>query len=173
MNNQANNKQTADEQAGDNNAGDNNAGDNQAEAAFAWTDAYLLGYGPMDDTHREFVQIVSAMLQADDASFTSHFKAFALHAERHFGEEKQWMESSEFPARECHIDEHTAVMKSVREVEVVLDQGDIDAGRSLARALADWFPGHADYMDAALSHWMAKRSYGGKPLVFRRDAVKA
>ena len=48
-----------------------------------------------------------------------------------------------------------------------------ERGRSLARALADWFPGHADYMDAALSHWMAKRSYGGKPLVFRRDAVKA
>ena len=158
MNNEASNNQT----------GDHNAGDNQAEAAFAWTDAYLLGYGPMDDTHREFVQIVSAMLQADDASFTSHFKAFALHAERHFGEEKQWMESSEFPARECHIDEHTAVMKSVREVEVVLDQGAIDAGRSLARALADWFPGHADYLDSALAAWMFQREFGGKPVVLHR-----
>jgi hypothetical protein len=24
-------------------------------------------------------------------------------------------------------------------------------------------------MDAALSHWMSKRSYGGPPVVFRRD----
>ena len=27
-----------------------------------WTDNYLLGHAPMDDTHREFVEIVDAML---------------------------------------------------------------------------------------------------------------
>ena len=25
-----------------------------------WTDAFLLGYEPMDDTHREFVEIVES-----------------------------------------------------------------------------------------------------------------
>ena len=27
-----------------------------------WTDNYLLGHAPMDDTHREFVEVVDAML---------------------------------------------------------------------------------------------------------------
>jgi hemerythrin len=136
---------------------------------FPWTDTYLLGYTPMDETHREFVQIVDAMLACPDAEFAAHMASFATHAERHFAEEKQWMESTEFPARECHIDEHTAVLASVRQVQEVVAKGDVEEGRRLAGALKDWFPGHADYMDSALSHWMAKKSWGGKPVVLRRN----
>ena len=29
---------------------------------FSWSDDYLLGYGAMDDTHREFVTIVNDLL---------------------------------------------------------------------------------------------------------------
>jgi hemerythrin len=43
--------------------------------------------------------------------------------------------------------------------------------RDLAEALVGWFPGHADYMDAALSHWLAKRSFGGAPVVLRRSVT--
>ena len=32
-----------------------------------WTDAFLLGYEPMDDTHREFVEIVDKLLTCPDA----------------------------------------------------------------------------------------------------------
>ena len=42
-------------------------------------------------------------------------------------------------------------------------------GRRLAAALADWFPGHAFHRDSALAHWMVKRSFGGKPVVLRRN----
>jgi hemerythrin len=47
---------------------------------FPWTDAYLLGYPPMDDTHREFVVIVSALLAAEDNEVAGHLEAFAKHA---------------------------------------------------------------------------------------------
>ena len=59
-------------------------------------------------------------------------------------------------------------MKSIEGVRRRVAQGDADAARRLARALADWFPGHADYMDAALAHWMCKQRLGGKPVVVRR-----
>ena len=58
---------------------------------FPWTDSYLLGYPPMDDTHREFVVIVDAMLQSADAEFGTHLQAFADHAHRHFEQERAWM----------------------------------------------------------------------------------
>ena len=29
-----------------------------------WTDAFLVGFEPMDETHREFVDITSALLKA-------------------------------------------------------------------------------------------------------------
>ena len=136
---------------------------------FTWTDAYLLGYAPMDNTHREFVAIVSALLGADDASVAGYLEAFAKHAEAHFSQEHEWMEKTEFPAMQCHIDEHNAVMKSVREVQEIVAGGDAAQGRSLAKALADWFPGHADYMDSALAAWMSKKTHGGKPVVLRRN----
>lgn len=138
---------------------------------FGWTDAYLLGYGPMDETHREFVDIVNALLTCSDAEFPAHLDAFARHAEAHFGEEDAWMERTAFPPRECHVNEHAAVMKSVYQVIEVVKQGDVPEGRRLAAALADWFPGHAFHLDSALAHWMVKRSFGGKPVVLRRNVV--
>lgn len=140
-------------------------------ANFRWSDAFLLGYGPMDDTHREFVDCVRAMLDAPEAGFLAALDAFAAHAERHFGEEREWMVGTSFPAADCHIQEHEAVMNSVREVRTAIaeEREDVELGRALARELVNWFPGHADYMDAALSHWMVKRRHGGKPIVIRRD----
>ena len=138
---------------------------------FEWTDAYLLGYQPMDDTHREFVEIVDAMLNAEDAGFAACLDAFAAHAETHFEQERVWMEKTDFPAKDCHIDEHAAVMKSVYEVIKLVAEGDVPEGRRLAAELQRWFPGHADYLDASLAQWMVKKSLGGAPIVLKRNVV--
>lgn len=136
---------------------------------FEWSDAFLLGFGPMDRVHHEFVSIVQAMLNCPDEKLLGHLKEFECHAASHFDQEQAWMSSTDFPARECHEDEHRAVQKSVAEVIPLVASGDVAAGRRLAQALADWFPGHADYLDSALAHWMVKRSTGGKPIVIRRN----
>jgi hemerythrin len=139
---------------------------------FSWSDEYLLGYGAMDDTHREFVTIVNDLLTCDDAAVEGHLQAFARHAEAHFKEEDGWMERTDFPPRECHVDEHAAVLKSVYDVLEVVKQGDFAEARRLAAALADWFPGHAFHLDSALAQWMVKKSHGGKPVVIRRNVVQ-
>lgn len=143
-----------------------------APGTFRWTDAYLLGYQPMDDTHREFVELVDAMLAADDAGFAVLLDSFAKHATEHFERERAWMEGSGFPATDCHVDEHGAVMQSVMGVIAIVATGNIAEGRRLARELAKWFPGHADYMDASLAQWMVKQSTGGAPIVVRRGVVR-
>lgn len=140
---------------------------------FDWTDRYLLGYTAMDDTHREFVTLVDALLTAPDAGLAQALDAFAAHAVAHFEQEDGWMRGTDFPAADCHIDEHAKVLASVREVQQELAAGNVVLVRELAQALMDWFPGHADYMDSALAQWMVKRSHGGAPLVFRRDSAKA
>lgn len=141
-------------------------------APFHWSDAFLLGYAPMDNTHQEFVEIVEAMLTAKDEDFAGLMDAFVKHAERHFEEERTWMAETEFPAMQCHVDEHEAVLQSTIEVrELIANGGDIAVGRSLASELARWFPGHADYMDASLAQWMAKKRCGGTPVVLRRGVA--
>ncbi len=140
---------------------------------FAWDDRYLLGHAAMDDTHREFVERVDALLTADDAALPEALAAFARHAEAHFAQENAWMEAHGFPARECHIDEHNKVLASVYAVQQQLVDGDVELCRELASALMVWFPGHADYLDSALAGWLVKRTHGGAPLVLRRSHAKA
>ncbi len=138
----------------------------------AWSDRYLLGYAAMDDTHREFVERVAALERAADAELGAQLAQFAQHAIEHFEQEERWMTSTAFPATQCHADEHAAVLRSVREVQQMLRDGAaVTIVRDLTRALVDWFPAHADYMDAALSHWMSKRTHGGLPVVLKRGVT--
>jgi hemerythrin-like metal-binding protein len=139
------------------------------DETLAWHDGFLLGYGPMDGVHQEFVQCVSALQVATDADLPAALDALEAHVLAHFGEEDRWMEESGFPARECHVNEHAAVLASLRGVKQRLAQGDAAVCRRLALELARWFPGHADYLDSALAHWMCKQRLGGKPVVVRRD----
>jgi len=139
---------------------------------FAWDDRYLLGHAEMDDTHREFVDLVSALQKADDAGLGAALAALAAHCEAHFAQENEWMERNDFPPRDCHIDEHNKVLASVYEVRQHLANGDVAIVRELAAALIDWFPAHADYLDSALATWLVKRAHAGAPLVLRRNVVK-
>lgn len=136
--------------------------------AAAWHDDLKLGYGPIDDVHDEFLALLDALLGASDADMAGSLEAVHQHSRQHFALEEAWMEETDFPARGCHADEHAAVLASMEGVARRVAGGDFEAGRRLARALADWFPGHAEYLDAALAHWMCKKRLGGKPVVLRR-----
>lgn len=133
-----------------------------------WSDRFLLGYTPMDEVHREFVGIVEHLQQATDAELPQLLERFAEHAKAHFDTEDTWMVETDFPARDCHIDEHAAVMRSVHAVRELLAQGNFAICRDLVSELVKWFPAHADHLDSALAHWLCKRRLGGKPVVVRR-----
>ena len=128
-----------------------------SETTLTWGDNHVLGYTPMDDIHEEFVDLIGQMQVASDAQLSELLNAMQAHLQSHFDEENLWMMETEFPPRDCHIEQHDAVLKSVAEVQEVLAQGNVDVCRSLVAALADWFPGHATHLDSALAHWMCKR----------------
>lgn len=118
-------------------------------AARNMNDKFLLGFDAMDEVHGEFLQLVAALVAATDEQLKSALATIAAHLELHFELEDGWMTQTEFPPRECHIDEHAAVMKSVRDVQGMLVAGEEDGfatARALAMALEDWFPGHATHL---------------------------
>ena len=139
----------------------------------AWSDALLLGYSAMDDEHREFVATLQALLAADANSVAARLDDFAAHARRHFAAEDTWMNETAFPPRQCHIDEHAAVLASVDEVRALVARGRVEHVPSLAAALADWFPRHAHHLDSALATWMCKQRFSARPVVLRRGATQA
>lgn len=135
----------------------------------AWNDGLLLGYGPMDLVHQEFVECVASLTTATEVQMAERMRQLITHVRHHFEEENLWMNKTNFPAKECHIDEHAAVLKSIMEVNELVINGDTSQCLRLSKALMDWFPGHADYLDSALAHWMCKQQLGGKPIVLKRS----
>ncbi|EFI60255.1 MULTISPECIES: bacteriohemerythrin [Comamonas] len=142
-------------------------------ATLVWGDHLLMGHGPMDELHEEFVELIALLQTAEDSELPSLLQAMQTHLQHHFAEEDQWMLSTGFPPRDCHIDEHAAVLKSVAEVRVKLADGDVALCRDLTKALVDWFPGHATHLDSALAHWLSKQRFGGKPVVIRRNILSS
>lgn len=149
---------------------DEAAPSNRSDTSFAWSDARLLGYKPMDDTHEEFYEVAFRLLTCDADGVQAALAAFEEHAVQHFGQEEEWMRATAFPPADCHVEEHAAVLKSTREVRAAITEGraTVDLAHDFAIHLFQWFPGHADYLDSALAAWMCKQIYGGKPVVLRR-----
>lgn len=127
-----------------------------------------LGDSELDEVHREFAQLIGALADCSAAQMPGTMSALGAHCRSHFGAEDAWMEESDFPARACHQQEHAAVLASIEGVTRRVAAGDIAAGRTLAAALAEWFPAHTIHLDSALVHWRSKRRWGGKPVVLQR-----
>jgi hemerythrin len=142
--------------------------DLKATPHLSWHDGMLLGHPAIDSDHEEFVRLILALEQVADEGVAATLEALAEHAIAHFELEERHMDQTRFPARECHAAEHRAVLSSVAGVRARVLKGDLAPARALANALADWFPGHAEYLDAALSHLLCKQHHGGKPVVLRR-----
>jgi hemerythrin-like metal-binding protein len=145
---------------------------NTTNTSIHWTDDFLLGFGPMDETHQEFVNCIAAVQHAEPKDSLVLMDQLLEHATAHFKQEDDWMMSTEFPPRTCHMDEHAAVLASITGVRALALQGATEKCLHLANELARWFPSHADHLDSALSHWMCKIKYDAKPLVFKRSVAQ-
>lgn len=151
-------------------ARDDHAPAQASDNSLVWSDARLLGFTQMDDVHKEFYKVALQLVVCTEATAASAIEEFEKHAISHFDQEDEWMRSTNFPPRDCHIDEHAAVLKSVGEVKAAVAEGraGADLVRDIGMHLFDWFPGHADYLDSALAAWMTKQTMGGKPIVIKR-----
>ena len=127
-----------------------------------------LGYAPMDSIHEEFEALLRRATTAGEQDWLAILTEIDAHLRSHFEAEDRWMKETGFPPGDCHMDEHAAVLKSSSEVLELARVGDSRPAPSFIQALADWFPGHADYLDSALAAWMCKRQFGGKPVVLHR-----
>lgn len=127
-----------------------------------------LGYQAMDDIHEDFIEIIDSLKKNTDEHLLNNFHYLASHLIHHFKQEDEWMIETEFPPQKCHIEEHAAVLKSLHEVNELLEQGNTLIARRFIEELENWFPAHAIHLDSALAHWMCKKRFGGKPVIIAK-----
>jgi hemerythrin-like metal-binding protein len=124
-----------------------------------WSAQLALGQSVMDDTHREFVDLLNRVAAAPEQDLLASLDAFITHTEQHFGEEERWMQEFAFPPLHCHQGEHANVLEVIREVRRRVADGQVQLGATLTQALAEWFPQHAGSMDAVLAMYMKEIGY--------------
>ncbi|MFN7087672.1 MAG: hemerythrin domain-containing protein [Burkholderiales bacterium] len=124
-----------------------------------WSAELELQSAVMDDTHREFVALLNEMGDASASEMLASVDAFLAHTERHFAQEEQWMTATDFPPLGCHKTEHDGILDVVREVRNRVAAGELHYGNALAAALAEWFPLHAQGMDAMLALYLREAGF--------------
>lgn len=129
-----------------------------------------LGYAPMDTLHEEFEQLLQRGSTAAAEDCLPLLVEVDTHLRSHVAAEDRWMTDTDFPPRDCHIEEHAAVLESSAEVLQLARAGNFAPAPSFFTALAEWFPGHAAYLDSALAAWMCKRQFDGRPVVLHRPS---
>ncbi len=118
----------------------------------AFEQRYLLGISEMDETHREFVDLVNRLGVAPKAEFIPLFAELFSHTQRHFDHENRLMQASGFPAVREHTDEHQRILGELNRFSQKVATGSIMMGKAyVTQQLPQWFDLHAKTMDSALA----------------------
>jgi hemerythrin-like metal-binding protein len=116
-----------------------------------WSDALSLDLPLMDETHREFVDLLANAADAPDDGLVEAWADLIEHTDQHFAQEDRWMRQAHFASGNCHSTQHKVVLGVMREGLVQGKTGQLHVIRQMAHELAIWFPQHAQSMDAALA----------------------
>ncbi len=121
-----------------------------------WSEALSLDLPLMDDTHREFVDLLAAVEAAGDDAVIPAWRALIDHTQLHFDQEDRWMRETRFAAGNCHSVQHKVVLDVMREGLKRAEGGELELLRMMVGELAQWFPQHAQSMDAGLALHMRR-----------------
>ncbi|RQO56313.1 hemerythrin [Paucibacter sp. KBW04] len=129
-------------------------------SSLPWTEALALQHAQLDQTHQEFVALLNtwgeALLAGSDTVIPLYLDLLG-HTEAHFGMEEGWMAATGFAPENCHSKQHAMVLDVMRQVLVHAQaHHDLEPMRNLLPELVNWFPAHAEMMDAALVYHMGQ-----------------
>ena len=132
----------------------------------------------MDDTHHEFVQLLAEVQNASDDTLLMHWANLIEHTDDHFGREDEWMLQTAFASGNCHTTQHKIVLQVLREGLQHGQNGDLKMIRAMADELVNWFPQHAQAMDASLALHMRRVDFDpvtgkiNKPEALPKEAIQ-
>lgn len=140
------------------------------------TSSLHLGDTSLDDDHDRLQRYIAVLQAAAPEQAVHAIDDLRAHAAVHFAAEDQDLLAIKDGNSQCHIDEHSAVLKSLDDVRAVLvnDKVLTDAKASLVKRLASelraWLPEHIREMDAAVVTYRLKQRFGGAPVrIMRRE----
>ncbi|OUM00896.1 bacteriohemerythrin [Variovorax sp. JS1663] len=117
----------------------------------SWSDSLTLGVPVLDRMHREFVQRLARVQDADNEHLEPAWRALVEHAAEVFGAEDEWMQATGHAGAASHRSKHHVVLEVMREGLLQAGEGRLLQVREMARQLGSWFVHHVQTLDAALA----------------------
>lgn len=116
-----------------------------------WSETLTVGYPPMDDLHRNFVQQLWSVEHSKDSELAQAWSDLIDCTESVFEQENTWMRTSRFGSASNHTLQHRVVLNIMREGLAQARSGHPQEVRQLVQELASWFAKHIQSLDAALA----------------------
>ena len=102
--------------------------------------------------------LTMALEKGGDFSPTKYvLEQFIEFSDMHFLSEQLVMRLHAYPAYETHLEEHTRLMKKVREIRETVFHGEKLPSIQLIRELRDWLLTHIATEDAAFGEYLRKK----------------
>lgn len=139
----------------------------------SWSEALVLGDARTDRTHQEFVDLVNATTAAPAERKLAAYQELLQHTIEHFAQEERWMSACGIPSDFCHFGQHHSVLEVMKEVERRALNGEMAYIGSMIEALVEWFPMHAESMDAGLVAYLQEKGFDTATETFKNGAPVA
>ena len=131
--------------------------------ALTWSESLALQQPRMDQTHREFIELLQQLGQASTAGATDIDQRLAdlmTHTEAHFAQEERWLDAVGFAPDNCHAAQHRQVLLVLEDVRRAWrEEANRPLVQVLVQELGNWFVAHAQTMDAGLVQLMAEQGF--------------
>lgn len=144
-----------------------------ATHTLSWTDELVLGDPRTDHTHQEFIDLVNATTAAPAENKLAVYQQLLTHTVEHFAQEERWMLACGIQPDFCHFGQHASVLQVMQEVERRALNGETEYIGSMIEALVEWFPSHANSMDASLVSYLQEKGYDTATETFKAGAPVA
>jgi hemerythrin len=128
-------------------------------ALMTWSDKYSVGVRPMDDQHKELVQILNdlhdAMMKGHAQTVTGPLlRKLVDYTHKHFAAEETMMVSARYPALAGHRDQHRELTRQVEEYVARFEKKEITLNLTLMNFLRDWLVNHIQKTDKEYGPWL-------------------
>lgn len=144
-----------------------------ATDTLSWGEHFVLGDARTDHTHQEFIALVNATTAAPAGQKLAVYQELLQHTIEHFAQEERWMSACGIPSDFCHFGQHNSVLEVMKEVERRALNGEMAYIGSMIEALVEWFPGHAESMDAGLVAYLQEKGFDTATETFKDGAPVA
>ena len=129
-----------------------------------WTEDLSVGFGQIDDQHKELIDRYNDLLKAckegrgrrEVSEVLSFLGNYVSH---HFGEEEQLMSESGYPEINQHIEQHTLLIEQVQNLQkdLVENGPSVSVLVNINTTLLNWLVAHIKNTDVQLGTFLQQR----------------